>query len=174
MTTIIPFVPSNITLPTIPMQLDGSDYTITVSWNVSAQRYYVDVYDSDGTWIITTPLVSSPPARSIKRITYDPFLNINVVEMVSPDLWPAPLSPAGLATPPGKIIDYTILGCSPDTYNGKFRCLHLNETTFTLPMPANPGPMAILGTVNRMLDLIEPLFNTSTLVYRNSAFEINP
>lgn len=174
MTIIIPFIPSNIITPTIPMNLDGENYTITVTWNVSAQRYYIDIYDQNKIWIITVPLVSSPPARNIQKAIYDPFLNSVMIRMVDPALWPVPVSHAGLVTPPGTIIDYTLLGFSPDTYNGKFRCLHLDTITFTFPMPTDPGPVGILGTVNRMLDMIEPVFNISSLVYRNGAFEINP
>jgi hypothetical protein len=156
------------------MNLDGLDYNVTVTWNVSAQRYYINVYDQNGEWIITVPLVSSPPARSVKKVVYDPFLNLVIVQMTDPTSWPVPLSSAGLATPPGTIIDYTLLGFNPNTYNGKFRCLHLDSSTFTFPISTNPGPVTFLGTISRMLNMIEPLFITSSLVYRNSSFEINP
>jgi hypothetical protein len=156
------------------MTLDGTDYNVTVTWNVSAQRYYINVYGIDGTWIITVPLVSTPPARNVAIAEYDPFLSIVVVQMVDPTLWPVPLSAAGLDTPVGTIIDYTLLGFSPTTYNGKFRCETINQTTFSFPMSVDPGPVSILGTVNRMMNMIEPLFNINSLVYRNSAFEINP
>ncbi len=174
MTTIIPFIPSNIVIPTISMNLDGADYTVTVSWNVSAQRYYIDVYDQNGDWVITVPLVSTPPGRPVQSAVYDPFLNIVTVKMTDPTTWPVPLSSAGLDTAPGTVIDYTLIGFDPDTYNGKFRCLHFNSTTFTFPMTTDPGSVNLLGTVNRMLNMIEPLFDISSLVYRNSAFEINP
>jgi hypothetical protein len=85
------------------MNLDGLDYNVTVTWNVSAQRYYINVYDQNGEWIITVPLVSSPPARSVKKVVYDPFLNLVIVQMTDPTSWPVPLSSAGLATPPGTI-----------------------------------------------------------------------
>ena len=174
MTTVIPFTPSNITTPTVPMTLDGVNYNVTVTWNVSAQRYYINVYALDGTWIITVPLVSSPPAREVQSARYDPFLNIVTIQMVDPTLWPVPLSHEGISTPPGQIIDYTLIGFSPNTYNGKFRCLNLDAVTFIFSMPTDPGPVTILGNVNRLLNMIEPLFTINSLVYRNSAFEINP
>jgi hypothetical protein len=174
MTTIIPFVPSNITTPKISVTLDGNPYTIFITWNVSAQRYYINVYDQSGNWIVTTALVSTPPARGVLNAVYDPFLNAVTVQLVDPSLWPVPLGNAGLLTPPGTIINYTMSGFSPSTYNGKFRCVHENQVTFSFPMPNDPGEIVILGTVNRMLDMIDPLFAISTLVYRNGAFEVNP
>lgn len=174
MTTIVPFVPSNQRAPSIPATLDGSPYNIVITWNVSAQRYYINIYDTNGNWILTTALVSTPPARQINTTVYDPFLNQVTVTMVDPSLWPVPLALEGINIRPGQIIDYTLLGFQPNTYNGLFRCLHIDPITFTFPMLTDPGQVLIMGSVNRMLNMIEPLFVTSTLVYRNGSFEINP
>ena len=174
MTTVLPFIPSNIRTPTIPMTLDGVNCNVTITFNVSAQRYYINVYDQNGDWIITVPLVSSPPGRNVQSAYYDPFLNIVTVTMVDPSLWPVPLAKEGINIRPGLMVDYTLLGFTPDTYNGKFRCMHIDAITFTFPMPTDPGQVQILGTVNRLLNMIEPLFIINSLVYRNSAFEINP
>ena len=172
MTTVIPFRPSNIITPEFRARLDGADYTVRVTWNISALRYYINVYAQDGTWIITVPLVSSPPARGVANANYDPFLNSIVVELVSPDQWPIPL--AGPITKPGTIIEYTLEGFQPSTYNGRFRCLHINGTEFTFPMSQDPGPLIILGRVSRLLNMVDTVFLRSTMVYRNGAFEINP
>lgn len=174
MSTIIPFVPSNIIPPSYNMTFDGNPYNVTVKWNVSAQRYYLDIYDLAGNWIITTPLVSTPPGRAIQSAEYDPFLNIVTVDMVDPTLWPIPLSHEGLATRPGTIIEYTLAGFTPNTYNGTFRGMTVNETAFTIPMPNDPGQVVVLGTVDRLMNMIATVFQTSTLVYRNGAFEVNP
>jgi hypothetical protein len=172
MTTIIPFRPSNITTPEFRASLDGSEYKITVTWNVSALRYYINIYAASGAWIITVPLISTPPARNVASASYDPFLNAVVVSLVDPVYWPIPVG--GPIIKPGTIVDYTLDGFQPNTYNGKYRSLHLNDTTFTFPMPTDPGPLIILGRVNRLLNMIETVFTTSTMVYRNGAFEINP
>lgn len=174
MSTIIPFIPSNIIAPSFHADLDGDTYLVTVTWNISALRYYINIYDQNGNWIITTPLVSTPPARPVKSAVFDPFLNNVTVEMVSPELWPVPLSPAGLATPLGTFIDYTLAGFTPDTYNGTFRAMTVDEVTFTFPMSANPGYVTVNGTVNRYMNMIGTIFKTSTLIYRNNAFEVNP
>ena len=172
MTTVIPFLPSNITTPEFRAKLDGNDYTIRITWNISALRYYINIYAQDGTWIITVPLISTPPARSVANARYDSFLNSVIVDLVPPDQWPIPLP--GPITKPGTIIEYTLEGFQPNTYNGKFRCLHINGTEFTFPMPQNPGPLLILGRVSRLLDMVDTVFTRSTMVYRYGAFEINP
>lgn len=174
MSTIIPFVPSNVITPSYPMTFDGSPYNVIVTWNVSAQRFYINIYDQLGNWIITTALVSTPPARAVDSIVYDPFLNQVDVQMVDPSLWPAPLSPEGLVTKPGTMVDYTLEGFTPNTYNGTFRCLTINPTQFSFPMLTDPGPVVIVGTVNRLIDMVATVFQVSTLAYRNGAFEVNP
>jgi hypothetical protein len=45
---------------------------------------------------------------------------------------------------------------------------------FTFPMPTDPGPVLVVGKVNRLLNMIDTVFTRSTMVYRNGAFEINP
>jgi hypothetical protein len=172
MTTVIPFVPSNIITPKFRATLDGATYDIKVTWNLSAMRYYINIYDTNGIWIITIPLISSPPARNVRSAIYDPFLNAITVTLEDPSQWPVPAT--GPTTKPGTIIDYTLEGFQPSTYNGKFRSLHLNNTKFTFPMPTNPGPLIILGRVSRLLNMAATVFKTSTLIYRNGSFEINP
>jgi hypothetical protein len=154
--------------------LDGQYYNIKITWNVSAQRYYVNVYGSDGLWVVTVPLVSSPPSRPIETVTYDPFQLVLLVQMVSPTKWPLPLSPEGLSQSPGTITDYTLAGFVPNTYNGLFRGMQLNATQFTVPMAVNPGSLIVTGYVSRQLNMLAGIFQTSTLIYRNNAFEIGP
>jgi len=172
MTTIIPFLPSNIAAPTFKATFDGQDCTLKITWNLSAERYYVNVYDSKGVWVITIPLISSPPAREAVSAVFDPFLNAMTIEMKPYSFWNFPY--AGVATKLGTMIDYTLDGFQPDTYNGKFRCLHLKPLTFTFPMPKDPGPLVLLGRVSRYLNMVASVFTTSSLIYRNGAFEISP
>jgi hypothetical protein len=172
MTTVIPFIPSNIQAPAFPLILDGKSCNAIITWNISALRYYVNIYDSNGNWIITTALVSTPPARNVQNAVYDPFLNSIVVQLVDPSFWPIPAY--GPVTPPGQMVDYTMENFQPTTYNGKFRCMHIDAMTFTFPMITDPGPLVILGRVSRLLNMVESVMQTSTMVYRNGAFEINP
>jgi hypothetical protein len=174
MTTVIPFLPSNLVAPNFRATLDGTDYDVEITWNVSAQRYYINIYGLDGTWIITTPLVQTPPARKIQSIVYDIFQKAILVTMVDPSQWPVPLSAAGLNTPPGTIVDYTLENCDPTLLNQKWRSLHINSSSFSFPLASDPGSINILGSVNRLMNMISGVFQTSTLIYRNGAFEVTP
>jgi len=172
-TTIIPFIPSAVRPFSFPATLDGIVCNVIVTWNVSSQRYFINVYDNTGRWVVTTGLVASPPARSIDSVVYDPNqLNLNVF-LVSPIEWPIPLSPGGLATKPGTIMDYTLEGFTPVIFNGKYRGMHITETHFIVPMATNPGIPVITGVASRLLDMVSGYFN-STLIYRNSSFEVSP
>jgi hypothetical protein len=174
MTTVIPFIPSNIRAPKFNVTLDNANYTITVTWNVSAQRYYINVYGADGTWIITTPLVSCPPARAVNSTKWDSTRRVLIVQMVDPSFWPVPLASGALLTPFGSIVDYTLEGFQPDTYNGLFRGLQIDVASFSVPMDIDPGHVVVLGNVNRLMNMVQSVFQTSSLVYRNGAFEVNP
>lgn len=174
MTTIIPFVPSNIRAPRISMTLDGQDCTVLITFNVSAQRYYINVYDNNNNWLLTVPLISSPPGRKIDTVVWDQFLGIVTVTLQNPELWPVPLSHEGIATKPGTVIEYTLQGFQPDTYNGKFLGLHVNSTTFTIPMVNDPGHLVMMGSAHRFLNMVGSIFRTSTLIYRNGAFQVDP
>jgi hypothetical protein len=174
MTTIIPFLPSNIRAPRFVAQFDGDDHNVIITWNISAQRYYVNVYDSTGVWIITIPLIQTPPTRKIESLIYDRARNIVVATMSSPTEWPVPLSPAGIVTKPGTIVDYTLENFTPTTYNGKQRSMQLDNVTFSYPVTQDPGPIQIYGTVSRILNMVSGVFKTSTLIYRNGAFEVTP
>jgi len=173
MATVIPFIPSNIILPSFVATLDGDDYTVKVTWNISAQRFYINLYAQDGSWVTTVPLIQSPPARQVLSADWDILQGILTVVMVDPSLWPVPLSTEGTATKPGTIQNFTLENFVPNNYNGTFRGLMLNPTTFTIPMITDPGTATILGSVSRYLNMAAGIFQ-STLIYRNGCFEVNP
>jgi hypothetical protein len=174
MATIIPFLPSNLFAPKFRATFDGNDYEVTITWNISAQRYYVNVYGLDGSWIITVPLIQTPPARAVQSVAYDGLRQVVIVTMFNPTQWPIPLSPAGTNTPVGWMIDFTLENFDPPVFNGKWRSLHINDTTFSFTMTSDPGPALILGSVSRLLNMVAGVFGISTLIYRNGAFEVNP
>jgi hypothetical protein len=173
MTTVIPFLPSNINQPNFVATFDGNDYRVVITWNVSARRYYVNIYGQDGTWIITVPLVQTPPARPVQSVVYDNLRRVITVQMTDPSTWPVPLAKGGLLTPFGTIVDYTLENFDPVVLNARWRSLQVNEVTFSFPLANDPGEINILGTVSRYINMVGGLFN-STLIYRNGAFEVNP
>ena len=171
MTTVIPFIPSNIVAPTFQATLDGNNYRIVVTWNVSAQRYYVNIYDMGGVWIVTVPLVQSPPSRAVEAVSYDIIRRILTGQLVDSIYFPVPIG--SNLTQPGVIVDYTLENFDPPVLNAKWRCIQLNETTFSFSLPDDPGPINVVGSVSRYLNMVNGLFQ-STLIYRNGAFEVNP
>lgn len=59
MSTFYDFVP----LPAAPSQfnftLDGKSYLAVINWNIYGERWYMSLYDSAGTRIMTVPLTGS-------------------------------------------------------------------------------------------------------------------
>src|SRR6516162_9743081 len=173
MTIVIPFLPSNLVAPNFKVTLDNVDYKIIVTWNISAQRYYVNVYGLDGSWVITVPLYQSPPSRAVNSLLYDNLRRVMTVELVAPPLWPIPIGSTGTMTPPGTMVDYYLENFDPTILNVKWRCLHINDTYFEFPLANDPGQINVLGSVGRYLSMVDGIFS-STLIYRNGAFEVSP
>jgi hypothetical protein len=174
MTTVTPFLPSNLFTPKFGATFDGADYNVSITWNISAQRYYVNIYGLDGIWVVTVPLIQTPPARAVASLLYDNLRRVVTVQLSDPSTWPVPLSKAGLLTPPGTIVDYTLENFDPAVLNATWRSLHIDPITFSFRLEDDPGGINIIGSVSRYLNMVGGIFQTSTLIYRNGAFEINP
>ena len=174
MTTVIPFIPSNMAAPSFQAIFDGDSYRVVVTWNISAQRYYVNIYNQDGIWILTVPLVQSPPARGINSLSYDTIRRVMTVAMIDPAQWPIPLAAAGNLTMPGTMVDYTLENFDPIVLNATWRSLHIDPITFSFPLANDPGGINIVGSVSRYINMVAGMFTTSTFIYRNGAFEVSP
>lgn len=48
--------------------LDGLTYNVTVTWNVYAARWYVNVTDPIGNLIVSIPMIGSPPDVGISLV----------------------------------------------------------------------------------------------------------
>ena len=174
MTTIIPFVPSKITPPSFRITLDANEYQVIITWNVSAQRYYINLYDVGGNWIITTPIITTPPARKASSAVYDRFQKAVIVQLVPTSQWPVPLNDGGFVIKPGTIVDYTLENFQPDVYNGFHRSIQISPTMFSYSQPtAIDVPPLVLGYVSRILNMVGGMFD-STFIYRNGSFEVSP
>ena len=171
MTTIIPFIPSNIVTPTFKATFDGDDYKVTITFNISAQRYYVNIYAQDGTWIVTVPLVQSPPSRAIEAVSYDILRRVMTMRLVDPVYFPVPIG--SNLTRPGTMIDYTLENFDPPILNGKQRSLHIDDLTFSFPLADDPGQINVVGSIGRYIDMVDGIFQ-STFIYRNGSFEVTP
>ena len=68
MTTIINFAPA----PTANFQfnpvLDGISYTAICTYNNYSPRYYINLYDNNGSLIVSRPIIASPPNYDIDLV----------------------------------------------------------------------------------------------------------
>jgi hypothetical protein len=163
MTTYVQFKASNIVAPQYHITLDNDTYLLVVTWNLSSQRFYINIYATGGVWICTVPLIETEIGNNITSMNYDDLQRVMVVTIDS-----------DLHRPPGQIVRFTIENCQPNSVNGTYYCLMLNSNTFTFPLPIDPGKISILGSATRLSNMIEGFFQTSSLVYRSSMFEIRP
>jgi hypothetical protein len=162
MTTYAQFTPSNKKAPSFIFVFDGTQYVLTISWNISAKRYYVNCTDPSGNLVFMVPLIRNPNPIEIVSLTYD-FLNQRVVvETVTPH-----------GVPIGKIINASIINCVPDTYNGSGLMSALSETEIIYPMLQDPGQATIFGSIDYLISMTKGYF-ISTFIFRNNTFEINP
>jgi hypothetical protein len=163
MTQILPFVTSTIAPPQFKVTLDGVQCNVTVTWNVAAQRYFINVYQVfDGSLVVAIPLVSTANGIELASLTWDQNLLAVIAVMAQP-----------FYRPVGQIVQYTITGCQPTVFNGLFDCMTIDQWTFSYPMATDPGQAIILGAVNRYHDMIAPWVN-STLIYRDGQFLADP
>jgi hypothetical protein len=162
MTTNYPFVPSNVRAPSFTPIFDGENYTITVLWNVAAQRYYVKCTSFNNNLIFMVPLVETLIGAEILSLVWDE--NNKVVN-------------ATLAAPHnfqfGKIVNVSIIQALPSTYNGSGMALITGVNTFAYPMDLNPGAMYQAGVVQYLISMTKSYFK-STLIFRNRQFEVSP
>lgn len=55
-----PFTPSSTQPFEFQPILDGVQYVALIKWNLFGRRYYLELYQVDGTRVITTAVVGSP------------------------------------------------------------------------------------------------------------------
>ena len=143
--------------------LDDTTYNVTVPWSLFGQRYYVTCQTLSGDLVFNVPLIGSPSGQDIYSLSWEP----NTVTVTTS-------IPHGFK--PGTLVNLTIAGVLPASYDGLHSCLILNQTQFTYSMASNPGAVTATGSAFYNINLAAGYFTTSTLVYRakNQSFEVNP
>ena len=162
MTTYFQFVPSNSKAPTFMPTFDGQAYSITIMWNISSQRYFLNCKSIGGTLIFMIPLVESLPSMEISALEWNQNSQAVVLETAEPH---------GLRI--GEMVDINVINCIPATYNGEGLGAVLTKTKIAYRMALDPGQATTFGVLDILISLTKGYF-TSTLVYRNKAFEVNP
>jgi hypothetical protein len=162
MTTYYQFIPSNTKVPSFTPMFDGNPYTVTVLWNISAQRYYVKCMNTSNNLVFMVPLVESANGREIKLLIWDEENEVVIATLAKPH---------GL--PIGEVFNISIIQAIPNGYNGNGMALITDFDEFTYPMKRNPGDMEQGGAAQFLISMTKAYFN-STLVFRNNQFEVTP
>lgn len=68
MATIINFAPASTGNFQFSATLDGLSYTVICTYNNYSQRYYINIYDSYNTLIVSRPIIASPPDYGINLV----------------------------------------------------------------------------------------------------------
>jgi hypothetical protein len=79
-------------------------------------------------------------------------------------------------------VELTLVGSTPDAYNGLFPCLITGPSSFSYILADDPGAATVFGTANYNINLIggvakeDGTFFASTLMFRQAAsqFEVSP
>lgn len=158
--TLIPFTPSNKAAFQFQPTLDGQQYTGIVTWNLFGKRFYVNLYQLDGTQVFTLPLIESPAGAVIESLIWD----AGIVEAATND-------DHGFTV--GATVQMTIAGCLPVEYNGDVLAFVTSDTTFTYPVSSDPGVATQFGVASYNISMTAGYFD-STLVFRNGQFEVTP
>jgi hypothetical protein len=65
---IINFTPSATSAFQFNPTLDGLPYVATCTWNIYGQRYYVNIYNSFNTLVMSRPIIASPDNYDINLL----------------------------------------------------------------------------------------------------------
>jgi hypothetical protein len=163
-TTYYPFVPSPRQAPSFMPTLDGNQYNITVIWNVSSRRFYIQCKDLSGNLIFFVPLSETKSNNPLISLSYD-SQNTRVIATTRDIIY------YGM----GSSFNVSIINTIPSGYNGSGMASVLNANQFFYPLSLGnyPGPATTLGSADVLISLCKGYFN-STLIYRNQVFEVNP
>jgi hypothetical protein len=82
MTTFIDFVPSTAAPFQFQATLDGTIYTVIVTWSLFGKRYYIQILTLQGIVIVYKAMVGSPPDYDIS-LTWGYFTSTMIFRMAS-------------------------------------------------------------------------------------------
>jgi hypothetical protein len=68
MTTLINFNPTPFANFQFNSTLDGVNYVAICTWNLYGKRYYINIYNNNGTLIVSRPIIGSPDNYDINLV----------------------------------------------------------------------------------------------------------
>jgi len=161
MTSYFPFQSSRSSAPLFMPTLDGQVYQCIVTWNIFGQRYYVNCYDGSGVRVFTVPMLETSAGHNIQMMSWD--VEKRQVTAIC-------AKPHGLRI--GSVVDLTIVGCVPATYNGAYACTVLDVASFSYQLTYDPGTSVAPGSADYLISMTAGYFNT-TMIFRNGQFEVS-
>jgi len=166
MTTFTIFSPS----ATVPFSfspiLDGTQYQAKITWGLSGQRWYINLFDQTGNLIFYLPIIGSPTAIQTAALTWSGVQNLVTVTTAVPH-----------GIPLGVTAQLTVVGVSPSAYNGIWSMFVTAPSTLTFPLAIDPGSDATVnGNIGHDINIAGGYFTTSTFVFREATqqFEVSP
>jgi len=161
MTTYIEFTPSSNANFQFQAQLDNNIYNVVTTWALYGSRYYFNVYSTDGTLIVSKPMVGSPPPIALKDIKYS--YGTAIATTVVPHNYKI-----------GSVVYLRINNCSPLEYNGLFLCSIINSTSFSYKVSNISSDAVYAGICSYDINIVGGYFDSS-IVWRpdNNQIEIN-
>ena len=162
MTTYFQLLPNNRKAQSFMPTFDGAMYNVTIYWNISAQRFFVNCKDIGGNLIFMVPLIGNMPAFQIESLVYDEQ-NQRVVATVDKQY----------SLRIGRVINANVINCVPNEYNGSGFIYVLSHNQIFYPLATDPGPVTVLGVIDYLISMTKGYFQ-STMIYRGGYFEVNP
>jgi len=164
MTTYYPFIPSTNGVPQFLPTFDGQQFIVQVKWAFQGQRYFVQCNALDGTLVYNQALIESQIGFTIDSLVWDDLsATVNGETSVN----------HGYKI--GSTIRLKVNGAVPADYNGLYDVLITGLRTFSYPLqPATALAAATtLGMISFDINMNAGYF-TSSLVFRNQTFEVDP
>lgn len=152
--TFINFTPSTVSAFTFQASIGGTQYQVTVTWNVFGQRYYVNVYSLGGVLIVCRALISCGPQLLASFVWSDNFATAT--------------TQVAHNVPLGNSVDIVVSQTS-SPFDGTYPAFATSSTTLAYPLMPDPEEATpISGAVNFNLNLVEGVLSTGYLLFRDA------
>lgn len=150
--TFLDFTPSILAPFSFQPTFGTDQYVVVVTWNVSGQRFYVNVYDLSGDLIVCRGLVETGPV-SLATIIWDGVSTAT-----------ATLGPPHYV-PPGAVASIWV-SRTGSGFDGGQTALSTGPYTLTFPLVSDPGvAQPASGAVQFPLNLVDGYIPNGWLLY---------
>jgi hypothetical protein len=160
--TFVNFTPNTTAPFSFQCTLNGSQYTVTVTWNIYGQRYYITVSDLSGNVVLYRPLISCGPQFQ-SQLSWSE----GDAEVVTSSPHNVPL---------GWVC--AIYVSQTDTgFDGLYEALSTGPSTLIYPLATDPATATPLtGQVDFNLNMVQDVVDDSYLLFRyqTQQFEYGP